>query len=49
MNKAVVALGALSGAQAYSSSLEDCEAFAALWNNSCGGTDEDAAYTTSDW
>ena len=31
-------------ANAYSNSLEDCEAFAALWSSGCGGTDEDAVY-----
>lgn len=34
---------------AYSSSLEDCEAFAALWSGTCGGTDDEAVYTTDDW
>ena len=34
---------------AYSSSIEDCEKFAALWNGNCGGTDEDAVYTEADW
>lgn len=34
---------------AYSSSLEDCEAFAALWSGGCGGTNKDAVYKTADW
>ena len=45
-------IGALSGiqlAQAYSSSLSDCQTFAALFGNSCGGVDDDAVYTTTDW
>ena len=29
---------------AYTNSLDDCAEFAALWSNSCGGTDEDAVY-----
>ena len=37
-------------AHAYSNSLDDCAVFAALWSNSCGGTDEDAVYDPStDW
>ena len=36
-------------AHAYSSSVEDCETFAALWRSSCGGTSHSSAYTTSDW
>ena len=47
-----LAICALSGAQlaqAYSSSLSDCEKFAALWSGTCGGTDSDAKYSTSDW
>ena len=45
---ALCALAARLG-QAYSSSLEDCEEFAALWSANCGGTDEDSVYSTSDW
>ena len=36
-------------AHAYSSSLADCETFAALWSSSCGGTLYTSAYSTSDW
>lgn len=40
----------LSKSNAYSSSLEDCETFAALWSGSCGGTTIDSAYLeTDDW
>lgn len=44
-------LGAFTAqiSHAYSSSLEDCEAFAALWSANCGGTDSDAVYATEDW
>ena len=31
-------------AEAYTNSLADCEAFAALWSSGCGGTDEYAVY-----
>ena len=35
---------------AYSNTLAACAEFAALWNSSCGGTDEDAVYdSTTDW
>ena len=36
-------------AHAYSSSLADCQTFAALWSSSCGGTLSSSAYTTSNW
>ncbi len=35
---------------AYSSSWQDCEAFAALWSSSCGGLKADSAYDSEvDW
>ena len=33
---------------AYTNTLADCVEFAALWSSSCGGTDENAAYTSTD-
>jgi len=36
-------------AQAYSASEADCKKFAELWDGNCAGTDDDQAYSTSDW
>ena len=50
MKFAVVAAIAIQSAQAYSSSLSDCEEFAALFSATCGGTyQEDYAFTDTDW
>lgn len=45
----VVALSGAQLANAYGSSLSECKKFAALWSNTCGGVDDDAVYTTTDW
>ena len=37
----------LKPAHAYSNTLAACAEFAALWNGSCGGTDENAVYNSS--
>mmetsp|Transcript_841 Transcript_841/g.1132 ORF Transcript_841/g.1132 Transcript_841/m.1132 type:complete len:81 (+) Transcript_841:21-263(+) len=34
---------------AYSDSEADCKMFAALWSGTCGGTDDDVVYSTTNW
>ena len=53
-HRATIAIFLLADfAAAYSSSLADCETFAALWSATCGGTSGDgdnaAFYTENDW